>query len=170
MRPLTTGARRRWRRCSRTAPTWTRRTRACAAAGRYFGQRSACAMLPLCRPGRDRCTESSMETHNLCTHAPAHKQSHTRTHFTHAHISHTHTFHARTIRRRETPLHRAADHGHVAAVEALLTHGADVNAKNSPDGCGGRSPFSHATHAPTARAGCGMCTSAIHRRDERAAV
>jgi hypothetical protein len=56
MKPLTTGTRRLRRRCLRTAPTCTRTTMSSgAAAGRYFGQRSACAVAGRGRPGRDRC-------------------------------------------------------------------------------------------------------------------
>jgi hypothetical protein len=40
----------------------------------------------------------------------------------------------RAFRRRETPLFEATWEEHAAAVEALLTHGADVNAKNK-NGC-----------------------------------
>jgi hypothetical protein len=43
MRPLPKGTQTWWRRCSRTAPMCTQRTLTGAAAGRYFGQRSACA-------------------------------------------------------------------------------------------------------------------------------
>ena len=42
--------------------------------------------------------------------------------------------------RRATPLHKAAANGHAAMANALLTHGADVNAKDN-SGCGGRSLF-----------------------------
>jgi ankyrin repeat protein len=44
------------------------------------------------------------------------------------------------FRRRITPLHEAAYYGHVAVVVSLLTHGADVRAKDN-DGCGSRSLF-----------------------------
>jgi ankyrin repeat protein len=47
------------------------------------------------------------------------------------------------IRRRHTPLHKAAWSGHAAAAAALLAHGADVNVKANKGGCGGRSRFSY---------------------------
>ncbi len=47
---------------------------------------------------------------------------------------------AYTFHRRDTPLHYAAERGHADVAAALLTHGADVNARNN-DGCGGRSLF-----------------------------
>jgi hypothetical protein len=44
--PLSSATRRLWRCCLRMAPTFTRRTIPGAAAGRYLGQRSACAAPP----------------------------------------------------------------------------------------------------------------------------
>jgi hypothetical protein len=44
---------------------------------------------------------------------------------------------ARARSRRNTPLHEAARNGHADVAAALLTHGADVHAKDE-DGCGGR--------------------------------
>jgi hypothetical protein len=54
-----------------------------------------------------------------------------------------------------TPLHVAAGQGQSAMVAALLTHGADVNAKDNV-GCGGLSPF---------RATVGMRRAAVADRD-----
>jgi hypothetical protein len=71
----------------------------------------------------------------------AHKQLRTRKRArTHANTSHAPTGSrcgvcASAIRRRYTPLHWAADKGHVDVVAALLTHGADVNAKLNNTGC-----------------------------------
>ena len=45
------------------------------------------------------------------------------------------------LHRRATPLHLAAVYGHAAVAAALLTHGADVNAKDNEAGCGGRFLF-----------------------------
>jgi hypothetical protein len=50
--------------------------------------------------------------------------------------------------RRETPLHVAAFYGNVAAMAALLSHSADVHAKDDL-GCGGRSLLSAAISACT---------------------
>jgi ankyrin repeat protein len=47
---------------------------------------------------------------------------------------------------RWTSLHKTAHNGHAAAAAALLTHGADMNAKNN-DGCGSRSLFSETVGA-----------------------
>jgi hypothetical protein len=67
------GAQRWRRRCSRTAPTCTRRPMAGAAAGRYFGQRSACAA-PAVGDGTDamrywthRRTHAIHSRTNACT-------------------------------------------------------------------------------------------------------
>ncbi len=54
MRPLSKGTRRWWRRCSRTAPTCTRRTMTGTAAGRHFGATVGVRRAGRCRPGRDR--------------------------------------------------------------------------------------------------------------------
>ncbi len=43
---------------------------------------------------------------------------------------HAHT-HIHAFRRRNTPLHDAANYGHAAVAAALLEHGADVNATNN---------------------------------------
>ncbi len=105
---------------------------------------------------------------NTHTHAAA--QAHIRTH-THTHMSHSYTHsnktttqkrahkhmparrHARAdglalpceracaFHRRQTPLMYAALKGHAAVAVALLAHGADANAKESMNGCGGRSLF-----------------------------
>jgi hypothetical protein len=118
--PLTTGTRRCWS-CSRTAPTCTQRTSGGAAAGRYFGQRSACAAPAVAgRDGTD-ATQIGMHTYThtridvefcmrLNTHTHAHKGTRTCTLRTHMH---THTrahrrTHTRTFPRTRTDGSRAA--------------------------------------------------------------
>ncbi len=73
-----------------------------------------------------------------------------RTHFP------QHAVCARAFLRRRTPLHFVAENGHAAAAAALLTHGADVNAKEGINGCGDRSLF---------WATVGVCCAPVAGRD-----
>jgi hypothetical protein len=70
--PQSQGTRSWWRRCLRTAPTCTRRTITGAAAGRHFGQRSACAAPAMA--DRDGTDATQCSTHRR-----------TRARLTHAH-------------------------------------------------------------------------------------
>ncbi len=73
--------------------------------------------------------------HTTRCHRPARTPKHMHTQFP------QHAVCAQAFLRRRTPLHVAAENGHAAAAAALLTHGADVNAKEGIYGCGGRSLF-----------------------------
>ncbi len=111
-----------------------------------------CAQVCTHPPARTR-TPARTHTH---TRARAHTHARARTHSlmharTHAHtLAHTLTkldadggrcgVCASAFHRRFTPLHRAGFHGHATVAAALLTHGADVNAKSNY-GCGSRSLF-----------------------------
>ncbi len=119
------------------------RTRACAhtrprSKAHFVSVRTrACAHMQTRAHANNTLASSQIRTQHVCVWVCAHLHTHTDIMIRHARAracaqTRTRTkIHARTrtVRRRNTPLHFAADKGHADVVAALLAHGADVHAR-----------------------------------------